>query len=327
MTPNLSTSFLGLTLKSPIVAASSGMTKSLAGIKALEAAGVGAVILKSIFEEQISSEAGELLKDAYYPEAADYINLYAMSNSLEEYKTLIKDAKAETSIPIIASLNCYTNGDWVKFVKELSDAGADAIELNIFSINTNKHLDAQTYEENYYSIVRQAHTVTKRPILVKISPYFTNILDVVDRLKSAGASGVTLFNRFFQQDIDLETLKVSGGNKLTNGDMMYNTLRWTALCSGGIKDMEFSSSTGIHSSDTAIKMILAGSSAVQICSALYKNGPKVITEFNEGIAAFMEKKNFATIADFRGRLSHKGDANTNMYERSQFMKYFASEES
>lgn len=326
MTPNLSTSFLGLNLKSPIVAASSGMTKTVAGVKALEAAGVGAVILKSIFEEQITSEAGELLKDAYYPEAADYINLYAMSNSLEEYKTLIKEAKAETSIPIIASLNCYTNGDWVKFVKELSDAGADAIELNIFSINTNKHLDAQTYEENYYSIVRQAHTVTKLPILVKISPYFTNILDVVDRLKSAGASGVTLFNRFFQTDIDLETLQVVGGNKLTNADMMYNTLRWTALCSGGIKDMEFSASTGIHSGDTAIKMMLAGASSVQVCSAIYKDGPKVVSDFNAAILEFMKSHNFKSIADFKGRLSHKGDANTNMYERSQFMKYFATEE-
>lgn len=326
MTPNLTTSFLGLTLKSPIIAASSGMTQSVAGVKALEEAGVGAVILKSIFEEQISSEAGELLKDAYYPEAADYINLYAKSNSLEEYKTLIKESKEQTSIPIIASINCYTNGDWVKFVKELSEAGADAIELNIFSINTNKHLDAQTYEENYYSIVRQAHTATKLPLLVKISPYFTNILDVVDRLRSAGASGVTLFNRFFQTDIDLDSLQVIGGNRLTNADMMYNTLRWTALCSGGIKGMEFSASTGIHSADTAVKMILAGSSSVQVCSALYNDGPKVITNFNEGLTTFMKKHNFKSIEDFRGRLSHKGDANTNMYERSQFMKYFASED-
>lgn len=326
MTPNLTTSFLGLTLKSPIVAASSGMTQSVAGVKALEDAGVGAVILKSIFEEQISSEAGELLKDAYYPEAADYINLYAKSNSLEEYKDLIRGAKEQTSIPIIASINCYTNGDWVKFVKELSDAGADAIELNIFSINTNKHLDAQTYEENYYSIVRQAHTATKLPLLVKVSPYFTNILDVVDRLRSAGASGVTLFNRFFQTDIDLDSLEVIGGNRLTNADMMYNTLRWTALCAGGIKDMEFSASTGIHSADTAIKMMLAGSSSVQVCSAIYNDGPKVVTAFNAGVLEFMKKHNFKTVEDFRGRLSHKGDANTNMYERSQFMKYFASQD-
>lgn len=325
MTPNLSTSFLGLSLKSPIIAASSGMTRSVAAVKALEQAGVGAVILKSIFEEQISSEAGELLKDAYYPEAADYINLYAKSNSLEEYKNLIKDAKEQTSIPIIASINCYTNGDWIKFVKEISDAGADAIELNIFSINTNKHLDAQTYQENYYSIVRQAHTATKLPLLVKISPYFTNILDVVDRLKSAGASGVTLFNRFFQTDIDLDSLEVVAGNRLTNADMMYNTLRWTALCAGGIKDMEFSASTGIHSAEISIKMLLAGASAVQVCSAIYENGPKAVTEFNRGILAFMKKHHFTSIEGFRGRLSHKGDANTNMYERSQFMKYFSSE--
>lgn len=326
MTPHLTTSFLGLTLKSPIIAASSGMTHSIAGVKALEEVGVGAVILKSIFEEQISSEAGELLKDAYYPEAADYINLYAKSNSLEEYKNLIKGAKAETSIPIIASINCYTNGDWVKFVKEINDAGADAIELNIFSINTNKHLDAETYEENFYSIVRQASTATKLPLLVKISPYFTNILDVVDRLRSAGASGVTLFNRFFQTDIDLDKLKVVAGNRLTNGDMMYNTLRWTALCSGGIKDIDFSASTGIHSAETAIKMLLVGSSSVQVCSALYQHGPKIITEFNAGLLAFMKKNNFKSIEDFKGRLSHKGDANTNMYERSQFMKYFATED-
>lgn len=326
MTPNLKTSFLGLKLKSPIIAASSGMTKTVAAVKSLEAAGVGAVILKSIFEEQIMAETGELMKDAYYPEAADYINQYAASNSIEEYKQLIRDAKEQTSIPIIASINCYTNGDWLKFVKEITLAGADAIELNIFSINTNKHLDAQTYEENYYSIVRQASTVSKLPLLVKISPYFTNILDVVDRLRSSGANGVTLFNRFFQTDIDLDKLTVIGGNKLTNPDMMYNTLRWIALCKGGINDMEFSASTGIHSAETSIKMLLAGASSVQVCSALYQNGPKVISEFNKGIAAFMTQHNFKAIDDFKGRLSHKGDANTNMYERSQFMKYFATQE-
>ena len=299
MTPNLKTSFLGLKLKSPIVAASSGMTKTVAAVKALEAVGVGAVILKSIFEEQIFAQAGDLMKDAYYPEAADYINQYAASNSIEEYRQLIRDAKEQTSIPVIASINCYTNGDWLKFVKEITEAGADAIELNIFSINTNKHLDAQTYEENYYSIVRQASTVSKLPLLVKISPYFTNILDVVDRLRSSGANGVTLFNRFFQTDIDLEKLTVVGGNKLTNPDMMYNTLRWIALCKGGIKDVEFSASTGIHEANTAIKMILAGASSVQVCSALYKNGPKVVSEFNKGILAFMEEHNFKSIEDFK----------------------------
>lgn len=326
MTPNLSTSFLGLKLKSPIIAASSGMTKTVAAVKSLEAAGVGAVILKSIFEEQIFAEAGELMKDSYYPEAADYINHYSSSNSIEAYKVLIREAKEKTSIPIIASINCYTNGDWIKFVKEITQAGADAIELNIFSINTNKHLDAETYEDNYYSIVRQVHTVTKLPLLVKISPYFTNILDVVDRLYSAGAAGVTLFNRFFQTDIDLDTLSVVGGHKLTNSDMMYNTLRWTALCSGGVKNVDFSASTGIHDAETAIKMILAGASTVQLCSALYLNGPKTVTEFNEKISTFMKEKNFKAVDDFRGRLSHKGDANTNMYERSQFMKYFASQD-
>jgi len=324
MTPNLTTSFLGLNLKSPLIAASSGMTKSVAAVKSLEKAGAGAVILKSIFEEQIMSEAGEMLKDAYYPEAADYINQYAKSNSLEEYKTLIKESKSQVSIPVLASINCYTNGDWVKFVKEIAESGADAIELNIFSINTNKHLDAQTYEENIYSIVRQAHTATKLPLLVKISPYFTNILDVVDRIHSAGASAVTLFNRFFQTDIDLETLSVKSGNKLTHPDMMNNTLRWIALCSGGIKEVEFSASTGIHSADIAIKMLLAGASTVQLCSALYAHGPQVVSAFNQGLIDFMENHNFSSIEDFKGRLSHKGDTNTNMYERSQFMKYFAS---
>lgn len=323
---NLSTSFLGLTLKSPIIAGSSGLTNSVKSIKALADAGAGAVIVKSIFEEQIAAEAGEMMNDAYYPEAADYINLYSESNSLEKYTALIKESKEQTSIPIIASINCYTNGDWIKYVKQVSNAGADAIELNIFSINTNKHLDAQTYEETYYSIVRQAHTVTKLPLIVKISPYFTNILDVVDRLRSEGASAVTLFNRFFQTDIDLDSLTVVGGNKFTNGDMMYNTLRWTALCSGGIKGLQYSASTGVHTADTAIKMILAGASTVQLCSVLYNEGPKVITQFNEDLTAFMKKHNFASTQDFIGRLSHKGDQNTNMYERSQFMKYFASGE-
>ncbi len=323
MKPNLNTSFLGFKLKSPVIAASSGMTRTVAGVKALEEAGVGAVILKSIFEEQIAAEAGEMLKNAYYPEAADYVNLYTKSNSLEEYRHLIREAKAQTSLPIIASINCYTNGDWVKFIKALSEAGADAIELNIYSINTNKHLDAGAYEESCYSIVRQASTASKLPFLVKISPYFTNLLDVVDRLRSSGASGVTLFNRFFQPDIDLDTLSMIPGNKLTGAEMMYSTLRWTALCSGAVKDMEFSASTGIHSAEIVLKMLLAGASTVQVCSAMYKKGPQVIADFNSGISDFMEMHNFKAITDFKGRFSHKGNADTNMYERAQFMKYFS----
>ena len=325
MTPNLTASFLGLELKSPIIAASSGMTKTKASIKTLEKAGVGAVILKSIFEEQIMSEAGELTKDAYYPEAADYINQYAKSNSLETYKEFIKELKSEVKIPIIASINCYNSGDWVNFVKEITAAGADAIELNIFSINTNKHFDSQAYEANYYSIVRQVYTATKLPLLVKISPYFTNILDVVDHLRFEGARAVTLFNRFFQTDIDLDALKVVPGNRFTSPDMMHNTLRWTALCSGRIKDMEFSASTGVHNSDTAIKMLLAGASSVQICSALYQEGADLIVKMNEEISAFMKKHNFKSIDEFKGMLSHKGDENTNLFERSQFMKYFSSD--
>ncbi len=325
MATDLSTTFLGLNLKSPIIAASSSITSNLDSIKLLEKAGVGAVILKSIFEEQIQSEAGEIIKDSYYPEAADYINHYAKSNSLEVYKNLIKEVKASVKIPVIASVNCYNSGEWVKFVKEIAEAGADAIELNIFSINTNRHVDAQTYESNCFSIVRQVKTICKLPILVKMSPYFTNILDMVDRMYAEGAEGVTLFNRFFQTDIDLDNLKIVSGNKYTTSTAMNNTLRWIAVCSGMVKNVEYSASTGIHDADTAIKMLLAGASSVQICSALYKKGPELITEMNAGLTEFMEKHNFNSIADFKGMLSHKNDVNTNLYERSQFMKYFSSE--
>ncbi len=325
MLPELTTSFLGLTIKNPLIAASSGMTRSVSGVKALEEAGVGAVILKSIFEEQIIAEAGELQKDAYYPEAADYINQYATSNSIKKYTDLIKEAKAETGIPIIASINCYTNGDWVRFIKEISAAGADAIELNILSVNVNRHLDAQTFEDNFYAIVRQASTITRIPIAVKMSPFFTNILDVTDRFRSAGASGVTLFNRFSQPDIDLKTLKMISGNKLTNPDMMYNTLRWVALCSGAIPELDYSASTGIHSANTVIKMLLAGASTVQLCSVLYDKGLGEISSISAGILDFMKEHNFKSIEDFKGRLSHKGKSNTNMYERYQFMKYFSAE--
>lgn len=326
MTPNLTTSFIGLTLKSPVIAASSGLTKTVTGLKVLEEAGVGAVILKSIFEEQINAEAGELQKDSYYPEAADYINQYVKSNSLKEYTDLIKKAKQQISIPIIASINCYTEGDWVKFAKEIGDAGADAIELNILSINANRHTDAQTYEDRIYAIVRQACTATQLPILVKISPYFTNVLDVVDRLRSAGAKGVTLFNRLYQPDIDLKTMRLISGSKLSTPEMMHNTLRWTALGYGTIKDLDFSASTGILSANTAIKMILAGASTVQLCSVLYKDGLKIIKDFNGGIVAFMQENNFRSLNDFKGRLSYNNNGNTNIYERSQFMKYFSSEQ-
>ena len=321
---SLKTSYLGLELENPLIASSSGLTNSLEKVLALEKAGIGAVVLKSLFEEQINISAANLSGfNNDYPEAFDYVQNYVRSQNLDNYLELVRKTSQESSIPVIASINCFSGGEWVDFAKSVQDAGADAIELNVFVLNANL-LSNSDYEQKHYDIIRAVRKVITIPVAVKISYYFNNIVSVVDRLKAEGANGVVLFNRFYQPDIDINKIELSAADVFSVPSDLHHTLRWVSFVSGLTKNIDISSSTGVHDCDAVIKMLLAGANSVQICSALYKNGNGIISQMLTCIEEWMDQKSFNSIADFRGILNYRNATDPSFYERVQFLKYYAS---
>lgn len=322
----LTTNYLGLKLKNPIIVGSSGLTNSVEKIKKIEAAGAGAVVLKSLFEEQILHEANHQIHTSVgtdHPEAIEYIQNFNRENSVDEYLRLIQDAKSQVSIPVIASVNCFSASEWIDFAKRIESAGADAIELNIFMLNTDKNSDAATYEELYYKIVKDITSSIKIPVAIKLSPYFSNLVQVVDKLSAFGAKGVVLFNRFYEPDVDIEKLSLSTSSVLSTPNDIRNSLRWIGIVSGKAKNIDVTSSTGVHDGEAVIKQLLAGATAVQICSTIYKNGNEVIGQMLKKLDDWMNSKEFDSIEDFRGMLSYKNIKNPALYERVQFMKHFS----
>lgn len=323
---NLETTYLGLQLKNPLVAASSGLTSSVSKIKELADNGIGAVVIKSVFEEQIMAEADSLFDPTVggYSEAQEYIGAYVRSNSLDKHLTLIKEAKEAVDIPIIASVNCISEYEWVDYAIKLEAAGADAIEINIFILATDKDRDPNSIEDQYVSTVSSVVKAVKIPVAVKVAPRFINHIRLADRLLSVGVKGITMFNRFFEPDIDLENLKMSSASVFSNPGDIRRSLRFVGIVSGQIPNIEISASTGVHNGESVVKLLLAGSTTVQLCSTLYINGASVIGDILKYTEKFMEKWNFKTIKEFQGRLSYKGISDVSTYERSQFMKQFSS---
>ena len=323
---NLETSYMGLKLKNPIIVSSSGLTNSVEKIKLLEEKNAGAVVLKSLFEEQINFEAGDLLRYNDFPGAEDYILTYSKNNSVEEYLKLIREAKRAVSIPIIASINCVSAADWSQFAKRVEEAGADAIELNIYLFPNKKDISAEELENKYYAIVRKVKSLIKIPIAVKIGSQFTNLPAFVEQLSANGASAVVLFNRFYEPDIDIQEMKITSSEIYSNPISIKNSLRWTGIISESVNGIQISASTGIHSGEAVVKQLLAGATTVQICSVIYKNGTSEINKILNDLTDWMTQKNFKTIKDFRGKMSSKSIANPSVYERAQFMKYFSNVE-
>lgn len=323
---SLETKYLGLTLKNPLIISSSGLTDSAEKIKLLEKAGAGAVVLKSLFEEQIKAEAGSMINSNIdnYPDAADYINSYIKDNSLDQYLQLIEEAKKQTQIPIIASINCYTAEEWINFAAKIESAGADALELNIFYLPTDKDFTSGDFEKIYFDIAAKIKRKIKIPFSIKLNPHFTNLCYVVDQLFFRGAAGVVLFNRFYEPDIDIRTKKLKVSQVFSSTTDLRTTLRWVALTSAQVEKMDISASTGVHSGESLIKLLLAGANTVQICSVVYKKGPEVISTMLEELKEWMHQQNYKTIEEFRGSLNYKQIPDPTIYERSQFMKYFSS---
>jgi dihydroorotate dehydrogenase (fumarate) len=325
---NLETTYLGLKLINPLVAASSGLTSSVDKIVELEKAGIGAVVLKSLFEEQINGEVTSMLgKDSQntgYPEAEDYIKNYLRDNSVKKHIDLIVKAKQETTVPIIASVNCVSGDEWTAFSKDFEEAGADAIELNIFYIPVSRHEKPGVVEQLYVDVLKKVKSQVSIPVSVKFGVYHSNILGMAEKLKAAGASGIVMFNRFYEPDINIETLEMTSSEIFSSPSDIRRSLRWVGMVSSEIANLDIAASTGIHDGDAVVKQLLAGASVAQLCSTLYQNGTKVVPEMLARLTDFMKKWNFKKIDDFRGRLSYKNIPDPMLYERSQFMKYFSN---
>lgn len=327
---NLETTYLGLKLKNPLVAASSGLTNSVEKIAELEQAGIGAVVLKSIFEEQIKGEVSSMLgKDAQntgYPEAEDYIKSYLRDNSIKKHIELIEKAKKAVSIPVIASVNCISGDEWTSFSKDFQDAGADAIELNIFHIPTSRHEKPGIVEQLYIDVLKKVKSEVSIPVSVKFGIYHSNIIGMAEKLKANGASGIVMFNRFYEPDINLETLELTSSEIFSSPADIRRSLRWVGMVSSDVTNLDIAASTGIHDGNAVVKQLLAGATVTQLCSTLYLNGTKIVPEMLTGISDFMRKWNFKKLGDFRGRLSYKNIPDPMLYERSQFMKYFSNKD-
>ncbi len=322
---DLRTEFLGLKLKSPVIAGSSGMTSDINHLIALEKAGVGAVILKSIFEEQINRETTASIGSGdAYPEAGDYIRNYIRANTLEEYVKLLKTAKSELGIPVIPSINCMTDGGWVDFARHLEDAGADAVEVNAFVLPVNPFRESADVESVYYRIIKHLKSEIKIPVLFKIGHNFTNLPMFVSKLKGYGADGVTIFNRFFEPDIDIDKMEVGGATVFTTSSDIRTTIRWTGILRSMAGNFDISASTGVHDGKSVVKLLLAGANTAQLCSVLYREGTDVVGKINGDIAAWMDAKGYRSIDEFRGKLAYSDIKNVDLYERSQFMKYFSN---
>ena len=319
---NLSTKYLGLELKNPLIVASCDLTSDIKQIKKCEKEGAAAVVLKSLFEEQIETETKELIGESWlsdHTEAFEYVRGMSMANGPSTYLDLIKKAKEVTDIPVIASLNCVSARWWIDYAKQLELSGTDALELNISLLPSDLKRSSEEIEQIYIDIIEKVTEEISLPIAVKIGPYFTSLARILNIFSKKGVNAFVLFNRFYQLDIDVENLTLTGGNPLSSPNEMSNNLRWIALLANRIP-CDFAATTGIHTGIDVIKQILAGAKAVEICSTLYKNGLEHIGKILEEIDKWMEKHNFDNIDDFRGKLSRKESDKIELYERLQYIK-------
>lgn len=315
-------SYLGLKLKNPIVVGSSTFTGTVDGIKRCAEAGAGAVVLKSIFEEQILADIKkeEGYTDLYMsnPDADVYMKTFLRGNEISIYEKLIREAKETVDIPIIASINCADKGEWISFAKEFENAGADALELNIAVSPFNREITSKDIEDEVVAIFSEVKKNVRIPVSVKLGNHFTNIGNLAFRLSMAGAAGLVLFNRYYNPTIDIETMKVVSGTALSVEEENSDTLRWIKILSSDGIPCELSASTGVHTSEDVVRQLLAGAATVQVCSTLYKNGVGYISEIIAGLEAWMKKHNFNSIDEFKGKCSAPEDIK--IFERLQYLR-------
>ncbi len=321
---DLSTKYLGLNIKNPLVVGSSGLTDSADKIKKLEDNNAGAVVLKSLFEEQINQEISHAINvgDNDYPEAYEYIREYTKDNTIRKYLSLVENSKKSVNIPVIASINCVTNTEWISFAEEIEKAGADALELNIALLPSDTFEDSCDNEDIYFKITEKIKNIISIPVSLKMSYYSSGLAKLIYNLSaSENVDGFTLFNRFYNPDIDIETLDITSSNVFSTPDEYTLPLRWVALLSDKI-DADIAATTGIHNGSSMAKQILAGASAVHVVSAIYQHGAEYISTILKEFDEIASKHNFQNIDDMKGKLSFDKNKYNRVFERVQFMKYF-----
>lgn len=325
---DLSTSYMGLRLRNPIIVSSSDLTKTLAGVKKCEESGAGAVVLKSLFEEQFQIKE-DSLPEGYgiYPEALDYLR----SGGLLEYAPqqvcrMIEEVKKQVKIPVIASINCQSHRLWPSFARQLQEAGADGLELNVYFLPLDPEIPGKEYEERHLQILGEVKKAVSVPVAVKLNYQMTSISYLASKLAEAGCNALILFNWFLEPEIDTENLKTKS---IIGSGNFHQSLKWVALLSGRV-DCDIVSSGGVSKPEDIVKQILAGASAVQVCSLFFQKGLKAIKSLVQGVEAWMDRHRYSTIDDFKGELSFKrqelafkGGGEAEAYFRAQYLKAYS----
>jgi dihydroorotate dehydrogenase (fumarate) len=322
---DISTSYMGLKLKSPIIVGSSSLTENIESSKAYEKAGAGAVVLKSLFEEQILHDVDEQRLNNMYGAFNDqeyYAMYYSKKHNLTQYINLIKKNKEALNIPVIASINCVSAEEWIAYAKMIQDAGADALEVNLFLLPADIHVSGIEKEKNYFDIIEKISNAVTIPFSLKISYYFSGLANFIYRLSETNASSVVLFNKFYSPDVDIEKEKVISGDVLSCKELNTMTLRWIGILYNKV-NIELTASRGIYTGEQVIKNLLVGAQAVQVVSAIYKEGPKIIESMIHDLEDWMFRHNYNSIDEFRGKASQKNIKKPVLYERTQFMRYFS----
>lgn len=323
---DLSVSYLGLQLKNPVIVGSSGLTDSVEKIINLEAMGAAAVVLKSLFEEEIIMEMEETIytmtnRHFVFPETMDYMETIVKENILTDYLELITESKKAVGIPVIASINCVSSQKWTYFAKEIEKAGADALELNLFFLPSDNKRGEKEILEATFEIISRVKATIQIPVALKISAFQSNLIRYIEHIDEAGVEGIVLFNRSWLPDIDINHLVVSSGFILSSPSDLGNTLRWVSILSGRV-NCDIAASTGIHDGAGLIKQLLAGAHVCQVVSTLYVNDLSQIRRMTDELSKWMNTNEFKSIEEFRGRLSQTNSGNPAAWERVQFMKHF-----
>jgi dihydroorotate dehydrogenase (fumarate) len=325
VTPDLSTVYLGLELRNPVVASASPLTGELDTLRELEAAGAGAVVLPSLFEEQIEHEDMELHEAlehgahsfgealTYFPEIDD------IPTGPSAYLERLEAAKAALRIPVIASLNGSSPGGWVRYARLAEEAGADALELNTYAVEADPLRDAAEVEDNLLELVSQVRSAVAIPLAVKVGPFYTAFANVARRLADAGADGVVCFNRFLGPDIDLETLVVEPGVRLSTSDELRLPLRWIAILRGRVP-LDLAATGGAHTAEDVVKLVLAGADVVMLASSLLRRGPRHVTDVVGGVASWLAEREYASVDQARGSMSQITCPDPAAFERAHYMR-------
>jgi len=316
------TTYLGLTLKNPLVVASSGLTRDVEGIKKHAEAGAAAAVVKSLFEEQIDYDARNMIEGidhSSHADAFDFLTHASKDYYIDSYLETVERAKDAVNIPIIASVNCKSDGAWIEYADRFEAVGADALELNVFVVPSDETRSSEEIEQIYLDILSKVQREVSIPVALKIGPHFTSMAGFMKRLDEGGADGLVLFNRFYKTDIDVNYMVAKSGSIMSVPEEAAVPLQWTALMAGRLA-CDICSNTGIHDGDGVIKQLLAGAKCVQLCSAILKNGSGVLSEMERRLEQWMEEKQFDTIESFRGKLSFTGEGPSDVWERSQYIK-------